>query len=157
MSEDVVVVEKDGFKEVEISSLQLVVRYDEESLEIIFKGKKNNSIMLDGNTKLCVDGDFYILVAGEMGLATNGSPIHLDSVNSKLFINSRVSKLLENLPESIEYRRKNVEEQKQGRQRIIEEHEASIGRMEKLERKVYKLQLQLLELRREVKSACRLG
>ncbi len=153
MSEDVVVVEKDGFKEVEIPSLQLVVRYDDENLEIKFKGKKNNSIMLDGNTKLCVNGDFYILAAGEMGLVTDGSPMHLDSVNSKLFINSRVSNLLKDLPESIEYRRKNAEEQEQGRQKIIKERESEVGHMKKLERKVYQLQLQLWELRREVKSA----
>ena len=102
MIRDVKVVEGESCTEIEISSLQLLIRYDKENLEIVFKGNRNNSISLEGNTKLGVKGDFYVVVDGEMGIVTNGEPLHLDSLNSGLYLNSRVSKMLKNLPESIE-------------------------------------------------------
>ena len=79
--------------EVEIKPIKLVVRYDAEKFEIVFQG----------NTKLFVDGDFHLAASGELGFITRGAPIHLDSVDSQIFLNSRRSKPLQDLPESAAY------------------------------------------------------
>lgn len=57
----------------------------------------------DNNTRLVVDGDLYLVATGEIGIMTNGSNISLDSINGKVFFNSRQSKPLRNLVSSRKY------------------------------------------------------
>jgi len=66
----------------------------------------NSSIIIDFNDdklNIFIDGDINIGINGELGIATKDHNICLDSINSNIFLNSRQSKALKNLPESIEY------------------------------------------------------
>ena len=67
------------------------------------------SIELDNDVMLKSKGDFVISADGEIDLISNGKPICIDSINSKIFFNSREAKPIKNLPESIIYRKKFIE------------------------------------------------
>ena len=69
-------------------------------------------IEMDGDVMLKSGGDFVIAANGEIDLISNGKPICIDSINSNLFFNSREAKPIKDLPESIEYKQKMIEENK---------------------------------------------
>jgi len=108
MNKDVIVTENS----VEIIPIRLRVRYDDNGFEIVFQG----------NTNLIVDGDFYLGATGEMGLMSKNNNIHLDGINGKIHLNSRISKPLKDLPESIKFREKKERERKEAQKRL-EEHQ----------------------------------
>ena len=110
MDKDVIVSSTNGKTKVEISPFKMVVKFDEDNLEIIFDGAKNNKIAIKGNTQMLIDGDFYIASAGEIGIMTEGENINFDSIGAQVHLNSRISKPLLNLPESILYR-ENIEKE----------------------------------------------
>ena len=111
MLENVIVKTNNDNTEIEILPFKMMVRFNDDTLEISFEGKENNNICIKGNTKMLIDGDFMIGAQGEMEFANKGN-IHLDSVGGKMFWNSRMGQTIKGLPESIEWRRKKAEEYK---------------------------------------------
>jgi hypothetical protein len=69
-------------------------------------------IEFDNNVLLHSGGDFAISASGEINLISQGSPICIDSIGSKIHLNSREGKLIRNLDESIEHRKNMAEEEK---------------------------------------------
>ena len=67
------------------------------------------SIELDNDVMLKSKGDFVISADGEIDLISNGNPICIDSINSKIFFNSREAKPIKNLPESLIYKQSLIE------------------------------------------------
>jgi len=90
---------------VEIKPFKMLITFDEEHLAIEFEGAKQNLISLKGNTQFLFDGDTHFISTGELGFITKNENIYLDSIDGKIYFNSRKSKLIKNLPESIEKRK----------------------------------------------------
>jgi len=131
-SKDVEITEKNDKTEIKIEPFNFVVRFDDDQVEVV----------IAGNTQMMVDGNFYIGVNGEMGLMSNGEPIHIDSLNSNIHLNSRKSKILKDLPESEEYRNKIEEQRKIQENQLFEEHQNLIDRIKRLEQEVKELKCQ---------------
>lgn len=68
------------------------------------------SVEFDNNVLFHSNGDFVISADGEIDLITNGSPICIDSINSKIHLNSREAKSIKDLPQSFEYKQKLIGE-----------------------------------------------
>ena len=134
--QDVSIKEKNDVTEIEILPFNFIIRFDEDKVEISVKG----------NTQMKVDGDFHLGINGEFGIMTNKEPIHLDSIGSKLYLNSRKSKLLKNLPESKKYIEKMDEENKKHQFLIEEEHKYTIDRVDRLEKEMEELKLMTKEV-----------
>lgn len=96
---DVKIVEKENNTEIEILPFNFIIQFNGDSIQMFVKG----------NTNMHVDGDFNLGIDGEFSVISNNNPIHLDSINSNIYLNSRQSKILKDLPESIEYRKKQKE------------------------------------------------
>jgi len=92
---------------------------------------------VDGNINVLFDNDIHIGVNGEFGVVTTNN-MHFDTIKSKLFLNSRKSKALKDMPESKEYRQNLDLEQKSKLLLIDNEHEHFINKMEDLDSKVEK-------------------
>lgn len=73
---------------VTIDKFKLQLNFTEDSVEICIGDNTNNKVLMNGNTYLNVKGDFFIGVEGELGIATKDAPISIDSINSKLYLNS---------------------------------------------------------------------
>jgi len=93
-------------------SLTLVLK--PENVQIVQKNGLTNIIIkndmamiveMANDVMLKTKGDFHILADGEMSFASKND-LHFDSVDSKLYLNSRQSTLLKDKPESIAYRTK---------------------------------------------------
>ena len=130
--QDVSIREKEDMTEVEILPFNFIIRFDEDKVEISVKG----------NTQMKIDGDFHLGINGEFGIMTNKEPIHLDSIGSKLYLNSRQSKILKGLPESKKYIEKMDEENKKHQFLIEEEHKYTIDRVDRLEKEIEELKCQ---------------
>jgi hypothetical protein len=74
-------------------------------------------IRRNDGTKLVVDGDLYVAATGEIGIMTDGNNISFDSINGKIFFNSRQSKPLKNLASSRRYLESIAQVQPQQNQR----------------------------------------
>jgi hypothetical protein len=97
-----------------MSNNKLILKIKPEDIEII---KKNNIIEinilnstdivfnLENNLMFKTKGQFHILADGEISFASKDG-LHIDTIDSKLFLNSRNSSILKDLPESIKYRTK---------------------------------------------------
>jgi hypothetical protein len=103
---DVTIYEKDGQTELEIVPFKIKVRFDKENLEIVFEGNTNKTIAIKGDTKFLFDGDTHFITNGELGFITKDNDIHMDSINANIHLNSRLSKPIKDLPESIKERQK---------------------------------------------------
>lgn len=103
---DVSVLEQDGITDVRIKPFNLSISYtdDHKNLTIKFEGPENNSIVLDGNTTLAVNGNFVLASNGFMQIMSKDN-MHLDTVGSKLFLNSRNSPLLIDTEEAREFKK----------------------------------------------------
>ncbi len=77
------------------------------------------NIIMEGGGMIHSKGDFFIVSEGELGLMSFGNPLTLDSVNSVIHQNYRESKLLKDLPESIEYKKKCDEENQKNIEFVI--------------------------------------
>ena len=69
---------------------------------------------------LLLKGDVQIGIEGDFSIATKNGMISIDSIGSVIHLNSRLSKALRDLPESIEYRKQRVEEHKKAERCRIE-------------------------------------
>ena len=96
---------------------------------------------VNGNLNVMFDSDIHIGINGEMGIVSTNN-IHFDTIGSKLYLNSRKSKSLKDLPESIAYREKQDQFNKKQHLMMAEEHETLIQRIEDLERIVKLLSAQ---------------
>jgi len=125
-----------------LEELGLIVTYSEGKYMISF----DRDVVLDlTSLKILTKGDLELELGGELGLTTEGENICLDSIGGKFFINSRMSKRIQDLPESIEFR-----EDKDRERRKMEEESAKerkeyqlfiedlVDRVEKLEAGQYK-------------------
>lgn len=69
---------------------------------------KSNSftedIYYDNNVNIKIEGNLILDVNGEIAFITHGEKICFDSINSQIYLNSRMSKPIKDLPESIKYR-----------------------------------------------------
>ena len=110
MNKNVTVKKEEDVTTISIKPFNMFIKFDKENLQITVDGGDNNEILLKGNTKMLVDGDFYLASTGEMGLMTNGQNLSLDSVNAQIHFNSRNSKLLKDAEETILYKAKLLEE-----------------------------------------------
>ena len=75
--------------------------------DMALKIEMDNDVMLESK------GDFSIISEGELSLISLGQPVCIDSINSVIHLNSRESKPIKDLPESIEYKKKQIENNKQ--------------------------------------------
>ncbi|OYT15985.1 MAG: hypothetical protein B7C24_10080 [Bacteroidetes bacterium 4572_77] len=96
----------DDVTQIKVKPFGMLVRFDKDKLQIRFEGSKDNTISLGGNTTFLFDGDTHFIAKGELGFITEDHDIHLDSLNSNIHLNSRLSKPIKNLPESIKERQK---------------------------------------------------
>ena len=113
MNKDVIVTEDS----VEIKPINLKVKYSKEGFEIIFQG----------NTKLMVDGNFYLGSTGEMGIMTKDKNINFDSLGEgQVHFNSRISKPLKDLPESIDFRNKSKQRAEENRKHVEQHHKEKV-------------------------------
>lgn len=69
-------------------------------------------VEMDNDVMLQANGDFFIAAKGEIGLISKGKPICIDSIDSEIHLNSRKAKPIKHLPESIEYKKKMIEDNK---------------------------------------------
>jgi hypothetical protein len=99
---------------------------------IDWNGVKLHIENVNGNLNIMFDSDIQIGINGELGIASIEN-IHIDTINSKLYFNSRRSKALKDLPESIEYRKQCEEHDKKQQLLIAHEHESFMKRIEDLE------------------------
>ncbi len=93
-------------------------------------------IEFDNNVMLETKGDFTIASQGELSLISLGEPLCLDSVDSVIHMNYRQSKIIKDLPESIEYRKKLDEESK---------HCIEFATMQEMQNKTLKERVSILE------------
>jgi len=61
----------------------------------------------DGSIGLSIYGDLDISIIGEINIISSKN-ISIDSIGSKLFFNSKMSKQIRDLPTSIEYRKQQI-------------------------------------------------
>ena len=113
-------------------------------ISITIKNDMSMVVDLNNDIMLKTKGDFHILSEGEMSFASKNN-IHLDSVGSNLYLNSRQSSVLKDEPESIAYRAK--QELKQGTIQLEEmkQHEFTLmlkDRVTKLEQQIKDLTCQ---------------
>jgi hypothetical protein len=94
----------DDVTQIKVKPFGMIVRFNKDKLQIRFEGSEDNTIALGGNTTFLFEGDTYFKSQGELGFITNGNDIHLDSVGANIHLNSRLSKPLKELPESIKLR-----------------------------------------------------
>lgn len=83
----------------------------------------NSKIEFDDKSNtlnLLIKADVQIGVEGDFSIATKNGMISVDSIGSVIHLNSRLSKALRDLPESIEYRRQKKEEWKKAERCRIE-------------------------------------
>jgi len=92
------------------------------------------------NFNIVFDSNINIGINGELGIATTKN-INFDTIGSKFYINSRKSTLIKDLPESIEYRKKQEEEHKKHLEMLDMEHNTFIDRIEKLENEIKEIKL----------------
>jgi len=107
--DDVLIRSIDKQTEVEIVPFKLKVRFDKENLELLFEGSSNNKIAIKGDTQFLFDGDTHFITNGELGFISKDHDIHLDSMGANIHLNSRLSKPIKYLPESIKERQKQKE------------------------------------------------
>jgi hypothetical protein len=87
------------------------------------------------------DGDINIGVSGELGIVSSNN-VSIDTIGSKIYLNSRKSSAIKDMPESIEYREAQQLEMKKKQLMMAEEHESFVKRIEELERQVRDLKCQ---------------
>lgn len=133
MSKDVKVTEENGVTKVEVLPFKFVVEFDDDKVMISVKG----------NTEMVVDGDFYLGVNGEFGIMSKDNPIHIDTLNSQLHLNSRLSKVLTDLPESIEYRKQIFNQQLLQENELKDDHKSLTDRIEQLEQEIKEIKCQM--------------
>jgi len=128
----------------------LVLSVKPEDVEIIEENGimtitiKNDMSMVVEMTKdmmLKTQGDFHILSEGEMSFASKNN-VHIDSVGSNLYLNSRRSNILKDEPESIAYRAGQELEHNKTQLDAIHQHEFTLA----LKDRVTKLEKQVKEL-----------
>ena len=75
-----------------------ITHFDTDTI-VISIAQENAVIELTGNTMLKTTGDFHILSDGEMSFASKNG-MYLDTIDSKLHLNSRKSKILKDTNEA---------------------------------------------------------
>lgn len=110
------------------------LQYKDDNISIY---RDNNKFVLE------YDGDLYIKINGEFGINTNNGSLCLDSINDKIFWNSRASKELKDTEEAIEYRKKRLSINKKKDLKQIPIHHKE---MLELKEKISKLEKRLNEL-----------
>lgn len=84
------------------------------------------------------DGDINIGVSGELGIVSSNN-VSIDTIGSKIYLNSRKASAIKDMPESIEYREAQQLEMKKKQLIMAEEHESFVKRVEELERQIKEL------------------
>jgi hypothetical protein len=137
MSKDLIKIDKtpDGNKVIKVDKFKFFVVICENHLEICF----------NDNTILSTNGDLGINVNGEFSVTTNNHDLHLDSINSNIHLNSRRSKYIKDLPESIEYREQLDKEMREKERAMLEHHEHFDEYLEMLENRISELEKRLGE------------
>lgn len=124
-------------KDIEIVKLPAVVKY-----EVEWNGVKFHIENVDGNLNVMFDGDINIGVSGELGIVSSNN-VSIDTIGSKIYLNSRKSSAIKDMPESIEYREAQQLEMKKKQLMMAEEHDSFVKRIEKLEQQVRDLKCQV--------------
>jgi hypothetical protein len=93
-----------------VKSEDVEIIREEDSVTIHIKNDVALNIIMDGGGMIHSKDDFFIAAEGELGLMSFGKPLTIDSVDSVIHQNYRESKLLKDLPESIEFRKRCDEE-----------------------------------------------
>lgn len=104
---------------IQTNSKNVDVEYINNEVIVKIHNDMDLKIEFDNNVMLETKGDFTIATHGELGLLSFGEKICIDSVDSEIHMNSRESKHLRNLPESIEYKEKMKEQQNSNKQIAI--------------------------------------
>lgn len=71
--------------------------FDDESNTLMIKNNIPLNIAVDGKLRLIVDNDFEIQTSGQMDILSHGSLLCLDSLNSKIYLNSRRTKYCQSM------------------------------------------------------------
>ena len=102
--------------------------------------KKGNFHVLDipENFVLKINQKFDIIVNDEISLTSNGD-VHIDTIDSKLFLNCRNSSILRDTKEAIDYKAKRDEEISIQSQEYHDERKQLYDRIDRLEKLVEKL------------------
>jgi hypothetical protein len=85
----------------------------DDLVRVKISGDMAVSVEFNNDVMLSTKGDFTIATEGELSLVSKDNPINIDTVDSKLYLNSRQGKLLKDLPESKEYLERMKQEQYQ--------------------------------------------
>ena len=109
--------------------------------EIEWEGIKFFIENVDGNLNILFDGNINIGVSGELGLVSSDN-MSIDTIGSKLYLNSRKANQIKDLPESIEYKKQQTEILKKKQLMIAHEHENFMERIEKMEQEIKELKCQ---------------
>ena len=115
------------------------IKLYEEKYCIQWKNTRFHIENMGGNLNILFENDINIGINGELGIASTDN-INIDAIGSKIYLNSRRSKSLKNLPESIEFRKKQEKENEYKQLLMGEEHDSFIERIEKLEQKIKDLE-----------------
>lgn len=154
LDDDVEVMEQDGIINVEIKPFNLTISYteDHKNLTIRFEGSENNNIVLDGNTTLGINGNFVLASNGFMQIMTK-EDMFLDSIGSRIFLNSRNSPVLTNTEEAREFRKMLEEDAEKRRLEKVhqEEEDHTCETMKEILKAFHLLEERLVELE---ESAC---
>ncbi len=124
---------------IQANSKDVFIKHNEDKVIIEFKNDLDIIVEMGGDVALHSKGDFFIAAEGELGFISIGKPLCLDSIDSRIHMNYRMSSPIKDLPESIEYRKKLDE----GNQKHIEfntiQEKSLKERIKLLEDKVNKL------------------
>ena len=78
-----------------------------KDLNLIYNKNTNQlSININKNIELNITGNLSIRVNGQINLITENNTMGLDTINSQLYLNSRVGDVFNEDPEAIEYKRR---------------------------------------------------
>ncbi len=97
-----------------IPSGDIEVREENNNTIISIKNSKHIVFDLDGDTMFKSNGKIFFVSDEEIGFISKKN-IHLESIDSKIYMNSRQCSLIKDKPESIEYRVKKELEHNQQR------------------------------------------
>ncbi len=102
--------------------------------------------LIDENLYINTVGNIYVHTEGELGFATKGKKICIDTIDSQFHMNCRTSKALKDMPESIEFKKKIEEKKKQREEKLKLSYEKQKNQNHKckyileLEEKIKKLE-----------------
>ncbi len=115
-----------GKELISVNPLFSHMRKDDVSIELKEYPDKFCFVMKNSKpVELDITGDLHLMVNGELSFATKDGILSIDTIGSQLHFNSRLSTVLKDLPDSIEYRKK-LEEEREVREKEHQEWKEAV-------------------------------